>query len=146
MDGSRAGANRVPDQALRIAAGLSIDGHPPIRMLPCSPCFRRARREWEACGVADQVAPTGSARTDSPRYGAVSLVNGDSVIVSGELDARCTGRHRTYTSRISDQSELPALVDGLRPVDDTELAHDVAQVRLDRLLADEELLTDVAVG
>ncbi len=92
-------------------------------------------------GRADRISTHGL-----PPYGAVSLVNGDSVIVSGELDARCTGRHRTYTSRISDQSELPALVDGLRPVDDTELAHDVAQVRLDRLLADEELLTDVAVG
>jgi hypothetical protein len=57
-----------------------------------------------------------------------------------------TSRHRTHTLRFSDQSELPALVDGLRPVDDRELPHDVAQVRFDRLLADEELLTDVAVG
>src|SRR5215217_3498089 len=46
----------------------------------------------------------------------------------------------------SDQSELPALVDGLGPVDNAKLAHNVAQVRFDRLLANEELLTDIAVG
>src|SRR5215204_7072266 len=60
--------------------------------------------------------------------------------------ARSGPRAIAHTPRFSDQSELPALIDGLRPVDDGELTHDVAQVRFDRLLADEELLTDVAVG
>jgi hypothetical protein len=79
-------------------------------------------------------------------YGTGARFNTGSVLVTCECDWPCPWRHRTDSLRISDQSELPALVDGLRPVDDTELAHDVAQVRLDRLLADEELLTDVAVG
>ena len=78
---------------------------------------------------------------------ADALISGYSLL-SIDVTARAisASRHRTHTPRFSDQSELPGLVDGLGAVADAQLAHDVAQVRFDRLLTDEELLTDIAVG
>src|SRR5215204_2869976 len=94
-------------------------------------------------------SPSSSPRTVSIEgpEAADAWISGYSLL-SIDLTVRAisTSRHRTYTAWFSDQSELPALIDGLCPIDDGELTHDVAQVRFDRLLADEELLTDVAVG
>jgi hypothetical protein len=96
------------------------------------------------CRGPDRAAASGTRGV--PQNGAVSLVNASSVLVAREWDRRSTGCHRTQTPRNLQQPNLPALVDGLGPVDDAELAHDVAQVRFDGLLADEELLADITVG
>ena len=91
----RARFEPLPDQRYKSRPSV-IDGHPPIRMLTAARASERARHEWEACGLADQVAPAGTGAPDSPRTVAPAWSTGAHDL-SGGLVGRCPEQHRAYT-------------------------------------------------